>query len=101
MGGDFNYAWPSAEIAVMGPDGAVAILYRRELAAAADPVALKKELLKKYREKVANPFIADEKGYIDEVIDPATTREKVLSAFAALENKSVKVPSRKHGNMPL
>ena len=81
MGGDFNFAWPSAEIAVMGPDGAVAILYRRELAEAKDPVALKKELVKKYREKVANPFIADEKGYIDEVIDPARTSQKLLSAF--------------------
>jgi propionyl-CoA carboxylase beta chain len=101
MGGDFNFAWPSAEIAVMGPDGAVAILYRRELAEAKDPVALKKELVKKYREKVANPFIADEKGYIDEVIDPAFTRAKLISAFSALGNKSVKVPSRKHGNMPL
>ncbi len=101
MGGDFNFAWPSAEIAVMGPDGAVAILYRRELAEAKDPVTLKKELVKKYREKVANPFIADEKGYIDEVIDPAVTRRKLLSAFDALSNKVVKVPSRKHGNMPL
>ncbi len=101
LGGDFNYAWPSAEIAVMGPDGAVAILYRRELAEAKDPAAMKKELVKKYRDKVANPFIADEKGYIDEVIDPAMTRMKVLSAFSALSNKSVKVPSRKHGNMPL
>ncbi len=101
MGGDFNFAWPSAEIAVMGPDGAVAILYRRELAESKDPVALKKELVKKYREKVANPFIADEKGYIDEVIDPAKTRQKLLSAFSALSNKWVKVPSRKHGNMPL
>ncbi|MCJ7821262.1 MAG: acyl-CoA carboxylase subunit beta, partial [Bacteroidales bacterium] len=101
LGGDFNFAWPSAEIAVMGPDGAVAILYRRELAQAKDPVALKKELVKKYREKVANPFIADEKGYIDEVIDPAQTRKKLISAFSALSNKWVKVPSRKHGNMPL
>lgn len=101
MGGDFNYAWPSAEIAVMGPDGAVAILYRRELAEAEDPVTLKKELVKKYREKVANPFIADERGYIDEVIDPAHTRARLLTAFAALSNKSVKTPSRKHGNIPL
>ncbi len=101
MGGDFNFAWPSAEIAVMGPDGAVAILYRRELAEADDPAAMKKELVKKYREKVANPFIADEKGYIDEVIDPAMTRLKLISAFSALSNKSVTVPSRKHGNIPL
>ena len=101
LGGDFSFAWPSAEIAVMGPDGAVAILYKRELAEAADPAALKKELVKKYRDKVANPFIADELGYIDEVIDPAVTRKKIIAAFEALNNKWVKVPSRKHGNMPL
>jgi len=101
LGGDFNFAWPSAEIAVMGPDGAVAILYRKELAESKNPVELKKELVKKYRDKIANPFIADESGYIDEVIDPAMTRKKVISAFDALSNKWVKVPARKHGNMPL
>jgi propionyl-CoA carboxylase beta chain len=101
MGGDFSFAWPSAEIAVMGPDGAVAVLYRRELAESKNPVDMKKELVKKYRDKVANPFIADESGYIDEVIDPAETRKKVISAFEALNNKWVKVPARKHGNMPL
>jgi propionyl-CoA carboxylase beta chain len=101
LGGDFSFAWPSAEIAVMGPDGAVAILYRRELAESKDPAGLKKELVKKYRDKIANPFIADENGYVDEVIDPAVTRKKVLSAFNALNNKWVKVPARKHGNMPL
>jgi acetyl-CoA carboxylase carboxyltransferase component len=101
LGGDFSFAWPSAEIAVMGPDGAVAILYKRELAESKNPVELKKELVKKYRDKVANPFIADESGYIDEVIDPAVTRKKVISAFEALNNKWVKVPARKHGNMPL
>jgi len=101
LGGDFSFAWPSAEIAVMGPDGAVAILYRKELAESKNPVEMKKELVKKYREKIANPFIADESGYIDEVIDPAVTRKKIISAFAALTNKWVKVPARKHGNMPL
>jgi propionyl-CoA carboxylase beta chain len=101
LGGDFSFAWPSAEIAVMGPDGAVAILYRKELADSKDPTGLKKELVKKYRDKIANPFIADESGYIDEVIDPAVTRKKVVSALSALSNKWVKVPARKHGNMPL
>lgn len=101
LGGDFNYAWPTAEIAVMGPEGAVAILYRRELAASDDPAKLKDELVKKYREKVANPYIADEKGFIDEVIDPSITRKKLISAYAALSNKWVQVPSRKHGNIPL
>jgi acetyl-CoA carboxylase carboxyltransferase component len=101
LGGDFSFAWPSAEIAVMGPDGAVAILYRKELAESENPAAMKKDLVKKYRDKIANPFIADELGYIDEVIDPAVTRKKIISAFTALTNKWVKVPSRKHGNMPL
>ncbi|MGD0581537.1 MAG: acyl-CoA carboxylase subunit beta [Bacteroidales bacterium] len=101
LGGDFSFAWPSAEIAVMGPDGAVAILYRKELSDSKNPAELKKELVKKYRDRVANPFIADESGYIDEVIDPADTRKKVISAFEALNNKWVKVPARKHGNMPL
>jgi acetyl-CoA carboxylase carboxyltransferase component len=101
LGGDFSFAWPSAEIAVMGPDGAVAILYRKELAESENPIELKKELVAKYRDKIANPFIADESGYIDEVIDPAVTRKKVISAFEALSNKWVKVPARKHGNMPL
>ncbi len=101
LGGDFSFAWPTAEIAVMGPDGAVAILYRKEIAESKNPAELKKELVKKYRDKIANPFIADESGYIDEVIDPAVTRKKVISAFNALSNKWVKVPARKHGNMPL
>ncbi len=101
LGGDFSFAWPTAEIAVMGPEGAVAILYRKELAESKNPAEMKKDLVKKYRDKVANPFIADELGYIDEVIDPAVTRKKIISAFNALSNKWVKVPARKHGNMPL
>lgn len=101
LGGDFNFAWPTAEIAVMGPEGAVSILYRKELLESADPVKLKKELAMKYRDEIANPYIADEKGYIDEVIDPAETRRKLICAFEALENKHISVPSRKHGNLPL
>ena len=101
LGGDFNFAWPTAEIAVMGPEGAVSILYRKELLESEDPKKLKKELAIKYREEIANPYVADEKGYIDEVIDPAKTRKKIISAFEALENKHVSIPSRKHGNIPL
>jgi acetyl-CoA carboxylase carboxyltransferase component len=101
LGGDFNFAWPTAEIAVMGPEGAVAILYKNELASSDDPAKLKKELAMKYREDIANPYIADEKGYIDEVIDPSETRNKLIRAFEGLENKHVNVPSRKHGNIPL
>ncbi len=101
LGGDFNYAWPTAEIAVMGPEGAVAILYKKELSESDDPDKLRKELALKYRDEIANPYIADEKGFIDEVIDPAVTRKKLKTAFEALENKHVNVPSRKHGNIPL
>jgi propionyl-CoA carboxylase beta chain len=101
LGGDFNFAWPTAEIAVMGPEGAVAILYKRELAASENPELLRRELALKYRSEIANPYIADEKGFIDEVIDPADTRIKLITAFEALENKHVNVPSRKHGNIPL
>jgi len=101
LGGDFNFAWPTAEIAVMGPEGAVSILYRKELLESGDPARLKKELTSKYRDEIANPYVADDKGYIDEVIDPAVTRKKLITAFAALESKHVSVPSRKHGNIPL
>jgi acetyl-CoA carboxylase carboxyltransferase component len=101
LGGDFNFAWPTAEIAVMGPEGAVSILYRKELLETEDPLKLKKDLAVKYRDEIANPYVADEKGYIDEVIDPAETRRKLLIAFQALENKHVSNPSRKHGNIPL
>ena len=101
LGGDFNFAWPTAEIAVMGPEGAVSILYRKELLETDDPVKLKKELTTRYRDEIANPYVADEKGYIDEVIDPASTRKKLITAFNALESKHVSVPSRKHGNIPL
>lgn len=101
LGGDFNFAWPTAEIAVMGPDGAVAVLYRKELQEADDPDAVKKELIKTYRDEIANPYIADEKGYIDEVIDPAITRKKLIIAFEALQNKHVSTPTKKHGNIPL
>jgi propionyl-CoA carboxylase beta chain len=101
LGGDFNFAWPTAEIAVMGPEGAVAILYRKELTISDDPVALKKELAAKYRNEIANPYIADERGFIDEVIDPAETRMKLIRAFEALETKFIDNPARKHGNIPL
>jgi len=101
LGGDFNFAWPTAEIAVMGPEGAVSILYRKELIESGDPAKLKKELTIKYRDEIANPYVAEDKGYIDEVIEPANTRKKLITAFEALENKHVSVPSRKHGNIPL
>jgi propionyl-CoA carboxylase beta chain len=101
LGGDFNFAWPTAEIAVMGPEGAVAILYRNDLEKSDDPVAMKKELVARYRDEIANPYVADERGFIDEVIDPAYTRLILVRAFKALENKSIDNPARKHGNIPL
>ncbi len=101
MGGDFNFAWPTAEVAVMGPEGAVSILYRKEISEAEDPVKLKKQLAQQYRDEVANPYIADERGYIDEVIDPTKTRQKLITVFEALGNKYTEVVKKKHGNMPL
>jgi len=101
LGSDFNFAWPTAEIAVMGPEGAVAILYRKELEQSEEPDKLRKELAEKYREEIANPYIAYEKCLIDEVFDPAETRTKLIAAFESLENKQDLRPTRKHGNIPL
>jgi propionyl-CoA carboxylase beta chain len=101
LGGDFNFAWPSAEIAVMGPEGAVAILYRKQLEESDDPVSMKREMAARYRTEIANPYVAEERGFIDEVIDPAVTRLKLIRSFEALETKHVNNPARKHGNIPL
>jgi propionyl-CoA carboxylase beta chain len=98
---DFNFAYPSAEIAVMGPEGAVNIVYRRELAKAEDSESLREQMIQNYREKFANPYIAAQRGFIDEVIEPRFTRSKLITALAALENKRDKNPPRKHGNIPL
>ncbi|MBI4475563.1 MAG: acyl-CoA carboxylase subunit beta [Acidobacteria bacterium] len=98
---DFNYAWPSAEIAVMGPEGAVNILYRRELDAAGHAERLRAEKVAEFREKFANPYIAAGRGFIDEVIQPRQTRRKLISALATLDGKRAKNPPRKHGNIPL
>src|SRR6195256_1915495 len=101
IGGDFNYAWPTAEIAVMGPEGAVNILYKRELDAAADPVAVRSEKVAEFREKFANPYIAASRGFVDEVIRPRETRRKLITALRNLESKRDKNPPKKHGNIPL
>jgi propionyl-CoA carboxylase beta chain len=98
---DVNLAWPSSEIAVMGPEGAVNILYRRELAAAADPDALRAEKIAEFREKLANPFVAAARGYIDEVIQPHATRPKLIAALRSLDGKRATNPAKKHGNIPL
>src|SRR5438445_901190 len=98
---DFNFAYPTAEIAVMGPEAAVSILYRRELLAAKDPEALRRKKIAEFREKFANPYIAAERGYVDEVIEPRLTRSKVIKALRLLRTKKDTTPPRKHGNIPL
>src|SRR5687768_7454442 len=98
---DVNLAWPTAEIAVMGPEGAVNILYKRELDAAADPDALRAARVDEFREKFASPYVATERGYVDEVILPRMTRSKLVQALATLDHKRDKNPPKKHGNIPL
>ncbi|MCC5953503.1 MAG: acyl-CoA carboxylase subunit beta [Acidimicrobiia bacterium] len=101
IGADLAFAWPSAELAVMGPQGAVEILYRRELQTAADPAARRAELVEDYTERFASPYVAAERGYIDDVIDPADTRRKLIGGLEMLRSKREELPHRKHGNIPL
>jgi propionyl-CoA carboxylase beta chain len=98
---DVNFAWPTAEIAVMGPEGAVNILYKRELDAAPDPAALRAAKVAEFREKLANPFVAASRGFLDEVIRPRTTRPRLITALASLDTKRDRNPPKKHGNIPL
>jgi propionyl-CoA carboxylase beta chain len=99
--GDINYAWPTAEIAVMGPKGAVEIIFRKQIAEAEDPEAETQHLTEDYREKFANPFIAAARGYVDDVIEPKSTRPRLIRAFEMLETKQDSNPPKKHGNIPL
>ncbi len=99
--GDINYAWPTAEIAVMGPEGAVNILFKDEIEKAKNPDARRKELIAEYTEKFANPYIAASRGYIDEIIEPRKTRVKLINALEMLKNKRDTNPAKKHGNIPL
>jgi acetyl-CoA carboxylase carboxyltransferase component len=101
IGADLAFAWPSAELAVMGPNGAVEIVYRRELAEAADPARRRAELIDEYTERYANPYIAAERGYIDDVISPADTRAVINRSLDILASKREELPRRKHGNVPL
>jgi propionyl-CoA carboxylase beta chain len=98
---DMNFAWPTAEIAVMGPEGAVNILYKRELEKADDPIAARAARVAEFREKFANPYVAADRGFVDEVIRPRQTRAKLITALAALETKRDRNPPKKHGNIPL
>jgi len=101
VGSDITFAWPSAEIAVMGPQGAVEIIHRRELADAANPAARRAELVDDYTDRLANPYIAAERGYVDDVIEPNETRRKIVAGLRVLSSKREDLPERKHGNVPL
>jgi methylmalonyl-CoA decarboxylase alpha subunit len=101
LGADIVFAYPAAEIAVMGPEGAAEIVFRKEISSAADPKAMREAKIKEYREKFANPYRAAARGYIDDVIDPKLTRIKIISALRILESKREKLPPKKHGNIPL
>ncbi len=99
--GDINLAWPSAEIAVMGPDGAVSIVFRKEMEKAIDPEQRKATLITEYRNKFANPYVAAERGYLDDIIEPSETRPRLINALEMLQNKRDSNPAKKHGNIPL
>ena len=99
--GDISYAWPSAEIAVMGPDGAVNIIFRKDIGAAEDPEEERDRLGQEYREQVAHPYIAASRGYIDDIIEPRETRPRLIEALETLQNKRDRNPAKKHGNIPL
>ena len=101
LGADIVYAWPFAEIAVMGAAGAVAIIGKKVIEVADDPVTKREELIDAYNEKFMNPYVAAERGYVDEVILPEETRSRIVSAFDMLDNKRKNIPSKKHGNIPL
>lgn len=98
---DLNYAWPTCELAVMGAEGAVNILYRKELAEASDPVARRAELIEQYNEQFAHPYLAAEAGFLDDVIQPRETRQKLIAGLQSLAGKRQQLPPKKHGNIPL
>ena len=101
LSADINLAWPSAEISVMGPEGAINIIYREEISRADDPQQTREELTKDYLDKFTNPYIAASRGFLDDVIDPSETRLKIIQALDMLRNKRDHLPSKKHGNIPL
>jgi len=99
--GDINYAWPSGEIAVMGPEGAVNIVFRDRIAKASDPDSERRRLVQEYRDRFANPYVAASRGYLDDVIEPRETRPRLIQALEVLRNKRDNLPPKKHGNIPL
>ncbi|HRZ90188.1 MAG TPA: carboxyl transferase domain-containing protein, partial [Spirochaetia bacterium] len=100
LGADQVFAWPSAEIAVMGPEGAANIIFKKEIEEASDPAAARKEKIEEYKRSFANPYKAAVRGYVDDVLDPAETRSRLVAALAMLGGKRETRPARKHGNFP-
>jgi acetyl-CoA carboxylase carboxyltransferase component len=101
LGADIVYAWPSAQIAVMGAEGAANIVFRKDIKEADDPIAKRAEKVAEYEEKFNNPYRAAELGYVEDVIEPAESRQRLISAFDMLESKRQSLPAKKHGNIPL
>jgi acetyl-CoA carboxylase carboxyltransferase component len=101
VGSDLSLAWPTAELAVMGPQGAVEIIYRRELQEDKNPDLKRNELVEDYVERFANPYVAAERGFVDDVIDPTETRKRLIDGLEMLASKRTETPRRKHGNIPL
>jgi acetyl-CoA carboxylase carboxyltransferase component len=101
LGADWNLAWPSAEIAVMGPKGAVEIVFRKEMGQAEDPGAMQERLIDEYRDKFANPYVAAKRGFLDDVIFPRETRPRLIAGLRSLEGKRENRPPKKHGSIPL
>ncbi|NLE25190.1 MAG: methylmalonyl-CoA carboxyltransferase, partial [Clostridiaceae bacterium] len=101
LGADMVFAWPSSEIAVMGPEGAANIVFKNDIADAADPVAKRQEKIQEYKDQFSNPYKAAELGYVDDVIEPSTSRQRIISAFDMLASKRQSLPAKKHGNIPL
>jgi methylmalonyl-CoA decarboxylase subunit alpha len=101
LGADMVFAWPQAEIAVMGPDGAANIIFKRDIESAENPAAARAEKIQDYKERFATPYIAASRGYVDDVIEPSTTRQRLISAFDMLSSKRETRPSKKHGNLPV
>ncbi|NLJ40581.1 MAG: methylmalonyl-CoA carboxyltransferase, partial [Clostridiales bacterium] len=101
LGADLVFAWPTAEIAVMGPEGAANIIFRKEIESSQDPVSTREEMIEDYRSKFANPYVAASRGYIDDVIEPKTTRQRIAAALEILESKRENRPPKKHGNFPV
>ena len=101
LGADMVFAWPTAEIAVMGAEGAANIIFRKEIKASVDPVVTRNEKIDEYRNKFSNPYVAASRGYVDDVIEPGLTRSRVANALMMLASKRDAGPSKKHGNIPL